>query len=76
MDGGVDIYLHEFLTFTLDGGELLVSRCDRSTPREAAPVDTGQEAVWVPESVWTLSKGENILSVSGMKPWIVVQPIA
>jgi hypothetical protein len=41
MDGRVDIYLHEFLTLTLDGGELLASRCDCFTPGDKAPVPTG-----------------------------------
>jgi len=36
--GGVDVYLHAFLTCPLDGGEWLVSHLGCCTPRERAPV--------------------------------------
>jgi hypothetical protein len=35
--GGVDIYIHIFLTSVLAGGELLPSRPGRFTPGERAP---------------------------------------
>jgi hypothetical protein len=35
--GGVDVYIHIFLTSALVGGELSVSRPGRFTPREGAP---------------------------------------
>jgi hypothetical protein len=34
--GGVEVYLHEFLTSALDGGEWSASRHCRLTPREGA----------------------------------------
>jgi len=33
----VDVYLQEFLTLALDGGELTASRHSRFNPRERAP---------------------------------------
>jgi hypothetical protein len=35
--GGVELYLHVFLTSALDGGEWSASRCGRFTPRERVP---------------------------------------
>jgi hypothetical protein len=36
--GGVDVYIHVFLTSALIGGEWSASRTDRFTPEERAPV--------------------------------------
>jgi len=35
--GGVEVYLHAFLTLALDGGEWSTSRNDRVTPGVRAP---------------------------------------
>jgi hypothetical protein len=40
--GRVEVYLHEFLTSTLDGGEWSASRTGRFNARERFPVPTGR----------------------------------
>jgi hypothetical protein len=44
--GGVDVYIHIFLTSALAGGEWSASRLCRFTPREIAP-DTHWIGDWV-----------------------------
>jgi hypothetical protein len=44
--GGVDIYIHAFLTSEIFGGEWSASRLDRFTHRERAP-GTYWEGDWV-----------------------------
>jgi hypothetical protein len=39
--GGVDVYIHVFLTTALVGGERSASRPGRFTPEEGAPVPIG-----------------------------------
>jgi hypothetical protein len=39
--GGMDVYIHIFLTLALVGGEWSASRPDRFTPRERPPIPIG-----------------------------------
>jgi hypothetical protein len=56
--GGVETYLHAFLTSALDGGEWFASRPLCFTAEERTPVHIGYEAGLVPELVWTLRQRE------------------
>jgi hypothetical protein len=58
--GGVDVWIHIFLTSTLAGGKWSTSRLGKFTPKERAPVPIGQEAGWAPKPVWTLWSREKI----------------
>jgi hypothetical protein len=59
--GTVEVYRHSFLTSTLDGGEWSASLPGCFAPEE--------NAEWVPESVWTVSRGETVLSA----PTVILQ---
>ena len=48
--GRVELYLHSFLSSTLDGGEWSASRSGCFVPEVSAQ--------WDPESVWTVLRGE------------------
>jgi hypothetical protein len=75
--GGVDIYIHAFLTSTLVQGEWSASRLCRCTLGERA-LGTHWIGGWVaPEPVWTTWRRENSCPYreSNSKP-SVVQPIA
>jgi len=50
--GRMEVYLHSFLTSTLDGREWSASRSGCFVPEESAECD--------PESVWTVSRGEKM----------------
>jgi hypothetical protein len=52
--GGVDVWVHIFLTSTLDGGKWSASCPGKFTPKDKAPLPIGQEAAWAPEPVPTL----------------------
>jgi hypothetical protein len=56
--GGVDVYIHVFLTSALVGGEWSDSSSGRFTLGETAPVPIWQEAGWTPEPVWTARRRE------------------
>jgi hypothetical protein len=57
--GGVDLWMHVFLTSALVGGEWLASRSDRFTPGERVP-DTHWIRGWVaPDPVWIIWTSEN-----------------
>jgi len=47
---GIDVYLHSFLTSSLDGSELLPLGSGFLPPGEETPVPTDHEALWAPES--------------------------
>jgi hypothetical protein len=64
-NGGVDVYIHIFLTLALERGGWLVSRPGRFTLGKEPPVPIGQEAGWAPEPVWTLWRRENSISLAG-----------
>jgi hypothetical protein len=51
--GGVEGYLHAFLTSEIDGGEWSASRPGRFTPGKKPFVSNGEEAGWAPKPVWT-----------------------
>jgi hypothetical protein len=57
--GGVDVYIHIFLTSALAGGEWSTSRPGRFTPREKAPVTIAEEVAWTPEPVWMTWRRDN-----------------
>lgn len=54
--GGVEVWLHVFLTAELDGGKYSVSRLYRliPTPEKELPVPFDSRFVSAPEPVWTL----------------------
>jgi hypothetical protein len=57
--GGVDVYIHIFLTSSLVGGEWSASRPGRFTPGKDTPVPIGLEVGWTSEPVWTMWTREN-----------------
>jgi hypothetical protein len=65
--GGVDVKIHVFLTWTLDGGEWSASRPGRFTPGERAPGIHWIGAGWAPEPIWTTWKGEKCLPLTGLE---------
>jgi hypothetical protein len=62
MCGGMDIYIHIFLTLALVGGEWSASCpcCFALGTEHLVPI--GYEAGWAPEPVWKIWRSENILS--------------
>jgi hypothetical protein len=54
--GGVDVYIHIFLTSALVGGELSASRPGRFTSGKESPVAIVQEVGWTPELIWTIGE--------------------
>jgi hypothetical protein len=50
----MDVYLHTFLTSAVDGDEWQLHAAAALFPGKKPPVPILQEAVWAPESVWTL----------------------
>jgi hypothetical protein len=57
--GGVDVWIHVFLTAALVRGELSASRPGHFTPEKELSAPTGKEAGWAPEPVWTTWRIEN-----------------
>jgi hypothetical protein len=64
--GGVDVWIHIFLTSVLAGGEWPVSRLGRFTLWERAPNPIGWEVLWTPEEVWRCGE-EKILEPTGTR---------
>jgi hypothetical protein len=77
MYGGVDVYIHVFLTSALVGGECSASHPRCFTLRKEPPVSTGQEAWWAPQLVWTTWGGEKSYpSWDSNSDLSVIQPVA
>jgi hypothetical protein len=75
--GGVDVYIHIFLTSALVGGEWSASRLCRFTPGKEPPVPIVQE-VGGPQSRSGRYGEVKILTLPGLEipPPPVVQPVA
>jgi hypothetical protein len=74
--GGVDVYIHIFLTSALFGGEWSFSHPDRFTPGQRAP-STHWIGWWTPEPVWTTLGTENSYPHRDLNSNpSVVQPVA
>jgi hypothetical protein len=71
---GVRVYIHDFLTSALVGGEWSTSRLGRFTPGERAPSSHWIGGWWAPEPVWTLWSRE--ISYNAGIRTRAVQPIA
>ena len=56
----MQVYLHSFLTWALDGGQWLTSRPDRFT-WEITSLPTEQKAGWDPKPVWAFWRRETYL---------------
>jgi hypothetical protein len=63
----MEVQLYEFLTSALDGGGWSASRPGCFTSRERNPSTIGQEAGWVPESVWTRWSREKFPAPAGTR---------
>jgi hypothetical protein len=57
--GGVDVYIHIFLTSALVGGKWSALRPAALPPGKELPVPIRYEAVWAPEAIWTTWRREN-----------------
>jgi hypothetical protein len=65
--GGVDVWIHIFLTSALAGGEWSVSRPGRFTPRESSPSMHGI-GVWVdPRASMDEVEKRKLLTLPGLK---------
>jgi hypothetical protein len=72
--GGVDLYIHIFLTSALVGGEWLVSLPDRFTPGERAP-GTHWTGGWVdPRDGLDDLEKKKFLSLSGLEVCPLCRP--
>jgi hypothetical protein len=72
--GGVDVYIHIFLTSALAGGEWLDSRPGRFTPGERAP-DTHWIGGWVdPRAGLGDVEKRNVLILPGLELRPLVRP--
>jgi hypothetical protein len=76
--GGVDVYIHVFVTWALVGGEWSASRLATLLLWKESPVSIGQEAGWVSEPVLMTWRRENFLTLQELKlpTPLVVQPVA
>jgi hypothetical protein len=76
--GGVNVWIHIFLTLVLVGGEWSASRPSRFTPGERAPRYPLDRRLGGPQSRSARRGGENILDRTGTRTpttYLVVQPV-
>jgi len=67
--GGVGLWLHIFLTSSLEGGDWLYSRSSYVTCRYEFPIPIREEAVRVTVSIWMFLR--NFLSLPKIDPRII-----
>ena len=68
--GEVEVWLHQFLIFALDGGEWLVWHVGRFSPGGRSPERIEHGAGLYPEPTWTLWRRQKCLSLAGNRTTI------